>query len=330
MVLLTLVIQDTLSRPFLGGSSNDLLLNYVRLVRHSAVISDKVANAFGPTRFKLSDKDITVADSDYLSIRQNLTARVTSKGINASVDSLAVNFYPLEKVGISGAGGGSLAFNLGNASGNAPALDRYLKITFEPSTRGVTAIGADTLKNLVNLGFSKKIEFPEWYGDFWMRSYTAGCSELDYLTALAQLVDCKLVATEKSYTFEPDVERIRARFLKTYQTFGSISRDLPGIRESILRKCYQNAPASIIKETVSNPKMYVEIVLDNEKELPENCGKLLDASIARFKNVKNPDAVALVNKATAEREKIKFVAAYSYSFGIQVFAQFSDGKAWML
>ncbi len=193
MLLTTFAISQIVQQVFLGGSSQSLCDTYFEIAKRSVVVSDKVVAAFGPVRFKRDEQqNLTLLDTTFTThynrVKKDLALNEderTKVGQYSNVDSIVTRYYPPMLVGIfTGKGGTDIlsSINISNPSN--------LSINFDFKLRYIFGSGSDCIKNLNNRGFEKPIEFPSLFGNLWFSCNLAHVSELDFLTAIAQSIDC--------------------------------------------------------------------------------------------------------------------------------------------
>lgn len=317
-------LQDKLSHPFLGGTDFELLRRYTMMTNGNCVISSQVVRSFGPTRFLL-DKDGQVqSDCAFLKVLHRQPAE------RGAVDSIKVDFYPLEvaRIGPEGNGGAVVSSDF-----RSPIAQMVSDLKIQPSEdkSTINATGSDFFKNLNNKGLSKKVVIPSVFDPFWFTSHVGDSSERQFLTGLGELIDCRLSVIENQYVFEPIPERIRQRFRNTYKMFGTFPQSALGLKERIRFLCYDTATDEVIRQTVSNESMRIPVKVEAGGELLQDCEQLRDSMIAVFeRSLKGQPLPEVVEMAKSKKSEGKFYVKYLYSFGLQIALDFGDGKVWNL
>lgn len=329
MVLL-IYAHQLLAQAFLGGSGQDLARYYLLNAKRSVVCSDRSVNGYGPLRFNRNDNDhLVYPEGNFLKISHNSPRNDIGADPNLganqrrfpSVDCISTTFMPLSMVGLQKVGADTIvaeiAANPSNLSIN----------TVSPFSKALVGKGSDKIENLVNRGLSKPIRYPSFLGKIWFSCSMVQVSEEDFVNAVAQVCDCKLVTSADDYTFVPEPEKLRSRFLNSYRFFGDTSETVDGMKQRVRFRAYELAPKEYIEETVSNPKMGHTLKMYDDKELKDSISKLIDLGIETFSKNENSKVRELANTVNRDSEvKIGF----SFGFEFYVAVPLKNGTYWLL
>ncbi len=329
MILLALT-QQLLAQSFLGGSGQDLARYYLLASKRSVVCSERIVKSFGPNRFSINDKDqlIYPVGSSFKithnSVLQDITPepKIGDKQRRfPNVDCITSTILPLSLLGLA-------PIDSDTQAREAAANPSNLSLTpASPFTKALIGKGSGSIDILINMGLSKPLKYPELLGRIWFSCSMVQVSELDFLNAVAQVADCKLIDKPDSYTFLPDGEKIRTRFLNSYKAFGDQSDTYMGIKQRVIYRGYELATTSFIEETVSNPKMYHSMKIPDDKELTENLNQLIKKAIAEFKDDKNSEVSDLVKNIDPNKE---ITVGYGYGFKFFAIVPLKNGRVWLI
>ncbi|MEI8282848.1 MAG: hypothetical protein WCG75_10620, partial [Armatimonadota bacterium] len=215
MILLTLP-QQLIAQSFLGGSGQELARFYLLAAKRSVVTSERAVKGYGAQRFAIGEKDkLIYPEGTFLRITHNspiLNLGPDPKGPPTqrqfpNVDCLSVTFMPLAIAGLTTLDSEAQYRELATNTST-------LQLTrASPFTKALIGKGSDSIGNLVNDGLTKPITFPTLLGKIWFSCSMVQVSEIDFLNAVAQVADCKLVDKADVYEFVPNIEQVRARLL---------------------------------------------------------------------------------------------------------------------
>ena len=324
MIVLALT-QHLLAQSYLGGSAQDLAILYGSISHRSVVCSERILNGYGPQRFRISESNEISAEGTFFKILHNSPKQapkpppgLPAVKTSSQVDSIECSIYPLDIVGLVGVNGARTlrekATNPSDLQFQTPSLAQF-----------VSGQGSDSVENLINRGFSKQIIYPSLFGKLWYSCALNFCSEFDLLTAIGQIIDCSLVSTKDKYEFIPNAEKIRTRFLTTYEMFGTDSGDYFTLKQRVRYEAYQQATPEQIIESVTNRKMYLILKLKKGSQLAKDCAALKDAAIAKFRDDENPTANGIIAKVK-EGGEISLVMGYAFSASPLI--ELKDGTSW--
>lgn len=325
MILAALLMGSQLMpQSFLGGTGLDLAKTYQTLSDRSVVCSERVVNAYGPTRFrKDAVGNVSMADpfvqALYNRAQEVWTPPAGSPGgvkVLSQVDTLYASIYPPSLVGVLPMNGLQALREKKNHPGT-------LKLTIFPNPIGLSGAGSENIRSLQNLGLKKSITFPSLFGDLWFSASLCYASEIDFLTAIARLSDCQLKEDKNSYRLEPDPTKIRERFLKTMEVMGTDTEDWEGIRSKVRYRAWELASDQIVIKTVSDPKYVGEVSFPPDPEFVRLCDQLKTLSIERFVKEGRQE-----KREFKKNGRVRFVYGYAFTVGLQV--EMSDGAFWMM
>ena len=329
-MILHILTQQLLAQSFLGGSGQDLARYYLLASKRSVVCSERVVKSFGPNRFSINDNDHLVYPVGTLfkithnSILQDLgpDPKAGEKQRRfPNVDCISSTILPLSITGLAPGDSDTQA----REAMNNPSTLSITPAT--PFTKALIGKGSGSIGDLVNAGISKPINFPILLGRIWFSCSMVQVSELDFLNAVAQVADCKLINKPDSYTFVPDGEKIRTRFLNSYKAFGDQSDTLMGIKQRLVYRGYELATTSLIEEAVSNPKMHQGMKIPDDKELKQYLSQLIKKAIADNEVDENPAARELTKNIDPKGE---ITVGYGYAFKFYAIVPLKNGRVWLI
>lgn len=326
-MIVLLLAQEFISKSFLGGTGQDLAVFYSGASKRSVVCSEKVVQAYGPCRFSIDqNKYLNPADSmlgaNHNSAREKPeleTIGSVSPTSYPEVDSLVSSFMPLAAAGL-------VPIDLAKDQSDKAVNTATLSLLRSGKSNGaLQGRGSDFIADLVNKGLTKPVNFPVFFGKFWFSCSLINCSEVDFMSAVAQIIDCKLEVTSGTYSFVPNIEKVRARFLKTYQLFGDMSNSYHGLRQRTLYRAYTIASAEIIQESLSNEKMDRVFRVTNDPELKADLEQLVKAAVVEFSNSKN-EHTRQVAQSVKEGGEVKI--AYGFGLRFSPVVELTNGRVW--
>ncbi len=325
MIVLALT-QQLLAQSFLGGPGQDLANVYATLAHRSVVCSERILNGYGPQRFRISESKEVSVDGTFFTLTHNKAKETPNpfpdspvkKNMAPEVDSIECSIYPLSFVGITGVSAAKVlkekTTNPSDLEFLTPSLALY-----------IGGQGSDSVGNLINRGFSRPITYPSFLGLLWYSCALNFCSETDFLNAVAQVVDCKLVTTKEKYNFVPDAEKIRKRFLRTYDMFGTDNGDYFTLKQRVRYHAYQQVTSEQIIESISSKDMYLVLPVSKGSQLEKDCVALREAAIAHIRDDPNPTAKKMFANVKPDGE-IKL--ALGYGFWAVPLVELKDGTSW--
>lgn len=329
MVLLCLA-QQILAQSFLGGSGQDLARYYLLASKRSVVCSERVVKGFGPNRFMINDIDhLVYPTGTFFKVIHNTALNDLGPDDKQSanqrrfpiVDCLASTFLPLYVAGLTGIDSETQQKEM---TTNPSTLSLT---TASPFTKALVGKGSDSIENLVNAGLSKPIIFPKLLGKMWFSCSMVQVSELDFVNAVAQVADCKLVNKPESYTFVPDAEKLRGRLMNAYKLFGDPNDTYEGLKQRVIYRAFELASSDTIVGCVSDTKYSQTIPIPDDKELRADIANLVNAAIAKFSKNENPTVRALAENVKPDGE---LMIGYKYAFSSYVVVPLKNGTVWYI
>lgn len=329
-MVLFLCAQQLLAQSFLGGQGQDLARYYLLNAKRSVVCSERAVKGYGPCRFNQNDNDhLVYPEGSFFKVIHNSPLKDFGPDPNLgpnqrrfpAVDSIVTSFMPLTLVGLQ-------KIDSDSALSEIVANPTTLKLsTVSPFSKALVGKGSDKIENLVNDGLSKPLKYPPFFGKLWFSCSMVQVSEEDFLNAVAQVCDCKLIVSPDAYSFVPEAEKIRARYLNAHRMFGDTTETVDGIKQRVRFRVFELAPSEIIVESVSNPKMGRTVEMYQDKELKDSIVKLIKIAVSTFSTNENPTVKELATNVNPEGEvKIGF----SYGFEFYVAIPLKNGNYWLI
>ncbi|MEI8281486.1 MAG: hypothetical protein WCG75_03680, partial [Armatimonadota bacterium] len=289
-----------------------------------SIVSDRIVDGYGPVRFrKLPDGEISADGTLFATIHNKAKLIIAPDpkaperpSIYSDVDCLQTTCFPLELLGLRP----NDSIKQYQERATNPS---NLSLFIDSSNKSLIGKGSDSIKNLLNRGFSKPILVPQLLGELWFSCNAVNCSELDFLSGVANIVDCKLTQSTSAYNFEPDIEKIRNRVLSAFRQFGTPSDDLDGLHQKVKYRAFEVASQEIIRESISNPKMYLVKPMPDDRELLSTCKALKAAAMDRFVKSKSSEVREF-------KEGAEILIVYGYSFGANILVEMKDGRKWLI
>ncbi len=328
-MITVLVAQQLLAQSFLGGSGQDLARFYLLSAKRSVVCSDRVFKTFGPNRFFLNSEDnLIYPDGSLFSILHNAPIQkieIPSSGQIRTrqfpnVDSIISTILPLTVAGI-------VTVDSETQLKEKTTNPSNFSLTPSGPTKALIGKGSDSISDLVNVGLSKPLIYPALLGNIWFSCSMVQASEIDFLNAVAQIADCKLVDKKDEYEFVPDLERLRLRLLNSYHAYGDTSDTYEGFHQKALTRAYEIAAPEILAETISNTKMSKIMPMPDDRVLKSLCLNLKSAAVKTYSKSDNPLVRAL---AEGVSEEGRMSLGYSYGFGFFVAVPLKNGRLWFI
>jgi hypothetical protein len=329
-MLILVLTQQLLAQSFLGGSGQDLARFYLVNAKRGVVCSDRVVKAFGPNRFSIDQKDhLLRPEGSFLRIIHNDVLEDIPQDpnvpknprLNSHVDSICSSFLPLTIVGVVNV---DSATQVKEQASNPSTLSLSPAI---PDSKALIGKGAGSIDDLLNAGLSKKIIYPPLLGKFWFSCSMVWVSELDFIVAVGQVVDCKIVNKPDGYVFVPQPEKLRQRYLNAFKLFGDTTDTFEGIKQRVAYRGFEIASSDLIEETVTNPKMSRTIATYQDTELKASIKKLIQAAIEKYSKSENLTIRNLANSVDIDGE-VKI--GYKYGFNFYVVVPLKNGTVWLL
>ncbi len=325
-----LFAQQLIKTSFEGGTAQELARFYLVQANRSVVCSDGVFKAYGPCRFSVGTEsglmsprsELFEISHNNIIVRESAVAPAgTTPRLLSNVDSIKTTVYPLFLVGIG-------SHSIATDNPVRPVNPAPLSITHPiPTARTFMAKGSGRIEDLANSGFSKPITYPLFFGQFGIACSAVQCSEKDLLAAIAQVVDCKLEEKDGVYNFDPNIERVRQRYLNTLNLFGDQSNSVAGIHQRFNYRAFELASADIIRGTLTERKFSPPDFKISDPDLRRLGKELVDTVLKNYLVDPNPKVRELVDQVD---DSVPMGLSYSYGFGCNATLHLKNGSTLLI